>query len=54
MKNVAIWWLFDDDLRAREQELARKQEQEKKGPENPCLWCKSPKSKSKSEKFDNI
>jgi hypothetical protein len=26
-----------DNFRAREQERARKQEQEKKGPENPCL-----------------
>ena len=33
---------------------ARKQEQKKKGPENPCIWYKSPKFKYESEKFDNI
>ena len=32
INNVAILWLCDDNLRER------KQEQEKKGPENLCLW----------------
>ena len=39
---------FDDDLKAREQEL------EKKGPENPSLRYKSPKLKSSSGKFNNM